>query len=100
MVNVTFSVPEKAHKIMKQHPEIRWTEIARKPVLGLVESIEKQGFDVGEFVRNERQKEQGRLMKKAGGDAEKALKLWAEEHRKELKKARKPNWWNNAAGSL
>jgi len=30
LVNVTFAVPEELHEIMRRHPEIRWSEIARK----------------------------------------------------------------------
>ncbi len=29
MPNVTLAVPEELHKIMKNHPEIKWTEVAR-----------------------------------------------------------------------
>jgi len=30
LVNVTFAVPEELHDIMRRHPEIKWSEIARK----------------------------------------------------------------------
>jgi len=30
VVNVTFAVPEELHEIMRKHPEIKWSEIARK----------------------------------------------------------------------
>jgi hypothetical protein len=30
VVNVTFAVPDELHEIMRRHPEIRWSEIARK----------------------------------------------------------------------
>jgi hypothetical protein len=30
VVNVTFAVPEELHEIMRRHPEIKWSEIARK----------------------------------------------------------------------
>jgi hypothetical protein len=33
MVNVTLAVPEQIHVIMKQHKEIRWTEIARQALV-------------------------------------------------------------------
>ena len=29
MPNVTLAVPEELHRIMKNHPEIKWTEVAR-----------------------------------------------------------------------
>lgn len=30
MVNMTLAVPEELHEIMRQHTEIKWSEIARK----------------------------------------------------------------------
>jgi len=30
MVNMTLAVPEQLHDIMRQHSEIKWSEIARK----------------------------------------------------------------------
>lgn len=30
MPNVTLAVPEELHKIMRNHPEIKWSEIARQ----------------------------------------------------------------------
>ncbi len=30
MVNVTLAVPKELHRIMKKHPEIRWSEVARQ----------------------------------------------------------------------
>jgi hypothetical protein len=30
MPNVTLSVPEKLYKIMREHKEIRWSEIVRR----------------------------------------------------------------------
>ena len=33
MTNVTLSVPEEVHAIMKAHREIRWTEIARQAIV-------------------------------------------------------------------
>jgi alpha-D-ribose 1-methylphosphonate 5-triphosphate synthase subunit PhnG len=32
MPNITLSVPEDIHTIMKQHNEIRWSEIARRAI--------------------------------------------------------------------
>ena len=48
MVNVTFAVPKELHEIMKRHPEIKWSEIARKAMweyarkLELLERITKE----------------------------------------------------------
>jgi len=30
MVNVTLAVPEELHDIMRRHPEIKWSEVARQ----------------------------------------------------------------------
>ena len=32
MPNVTLSIPEEIHKVMKVHNEIRWSEIARRAI--------------------------------------------------------------------
>jgi hypothetical protein len=30
LANVTLAVPEELHRIMKRHPEIKWSEVARQ----------------------------------------------------------------------
>lgn len=30
MVNMTLAVPKELHKIVKRHPEIKWSEVARQ----------------------------------------------------------------------
>ena len=30
MTNVTFAVPKELHEEMRRHPEIRWSEVARR----------------------------------------------------------------------
>ena len=40
MVNVTFAVPEELHEIMRRHPEIRWSEIARKAMWEYARKLE------------------------------------------------------------
>jgi hypothetical protein len=30
MVNITLAVPQELHEIMKKHPEIKWSEVARQ----------------------------------------------------------------------
>ena len=30
MVNITLSIPEELHKIVKKHSEIKWSEVARR----------------------------------------------------------------------
>lgn len=40
MVNVTLSVPEQVHCIMKKHNEIKWTELARRAIVQKAKEIE------------------------------------------------------------
>lgn len=40
MVNVTLAVPEELHKIMRQHPEIKWSEIARRAMWEYAKKLE------------------------------------------------------------
>jgi len=39
MPNITLSVPDEVHKIIKKHREIRWSEIARRALLEQVEKL-------------------------------------------------------------
>jgi len=40
MVNVTFAVPQELHEIMSRHPEIKWSEIARKAMWEYARKLE------------------------------------------------------------
>lgn len=40
MPNVTLSLPEEIHTIMKKHREIRWSEIARAAIIDKVEKLD------------------------------------------------------------
>jgi len=40
VVNVTFAVPEELHVIMRLHPEIKWSEIARKAMWEYARKLE------------------------------------------------------------
>ncbi|MHB2036682.1 MAG: hypothetical protein ACYCPW_08080 [Nitrososphaerales archaeon] len=66
MPNVTLAVPEELHKIMKNHPEIKWTEIARHAmkeyavrlqvlddITGKSEFTEKEALEMGEAVKRD-----------------------------------------------
>jgi hypothetical protein len=66
MPNVTLAVPEELHKIMKKHPEIKWTEIARNAMkqyatrLQVLEDItsksklsEKDAEEIGDSVKRD-----------------------------------------------
>jgi hypothetical protein len=40
VVNVTFAVPEELHEVMRRHPEIKWSEIARKAIWEYARKLE------------------------------------------------------------
>ena len=40
MVNMTLAVPEDLHRVMRRHPEIRWSEVARRGLREYAERIE------------------------------------------------------------
>ena len=40
MPNVTLSISEKLHRKMKQHSEIRWSEVVRKTIAEKIETLE------------------------------------------------------------
>ncbi|MCL4437404.1 MAG: hypothetical protein M1503_05355 [Thaumarchaeota archaeon] len=63
-MNVTLAVPEELHKIMKRHPEIKWSEVARQAMweyarrLELLDEIAsrsklstKEATEIGEKVK-------------------------------------------------
>jgi len=64
LVNVTLAVPEELHKIIKRHPEIKWSEVARQAMweyarkLELLDKIasksrlsEKDVLEIGDLVK-------------------------------------------------
>lgn len=64
MVNVTLAVPEELHTIMKRHPEIKWSEVARQAMweyarkLELLDNIasksrlsEKDALEIGAAIK-------------------------------------------------
>ena len=40
MANITLSVPEKLHKKIKKHPEVKWSEVARQAIAEYIEKLE------------------------------------------------------------
>lgn len=40
--NMTLGIPDEIHKIMKKHPEIKWTEVARQAIQTKAKLIEKE----------------------------------------------------------
>lgn len=64
MVNVTLSVPEELHKLMKRHPEIKWSEVARQAMWEYARKLEtldriarksklteKEALEIGSVVK-------------------------------------------------
>jgi len=39
MPNITLSIPENVHEIMRRHREIRWSEVARAAIVEQVEKL-------------------------------------------------------------
>ena len=66
MPNVTLAVPEELHRIMKSHPEIKWSEIARHAMkeyamrIEVLDDItakskftEKEALEIGQDVKRD-----------------------------------------------
>ncbi len=64
MVNVTLAVPEELHKVMKSHPEIKWSEVARQAMweyarkLEMLDRVatkskltEKEALEIGKAIK-------------------------------------------------
>jgi len=64
LVNVTLAVPEELHRVMKKHPEIKWSEVARQAMWDYARKLEildkiasksvlsdKDALEVGELVK-------------------------------------------------
>ncbi len=41
MTNITFSIDDDIHKKMKEHPEIKWTEILRQSIIKYLKNVEE-----------------------------------------------------------
>jgi hypothetical protein len=72
MVNVTLAVPEELHNIMKEHSEIKWSEVARRAIwdkarkLELMDKIlvkskltEAEAVEIGKKIKKEIAKRHG-----------------------------------------
>ena len=70
MTNVTFAVPEEVFRKMREHPEIKWSEIARKAIADYASSLEYKDKHKGSqmlFVVDEKGKPGGKFVQR--GDA-------------------------------
>jgi hypothetical protein len=54
LVNVTFAVPEELHAVMRRHPEIKWSEIARKAMWEYARKLELMERIAGESRLSEK----------------------------------------------
>lgn len=41
MVNVTFAVADEVHKAMKEHSEVKWSEIARRAIIEYLSRVDE-----------------------------------------------------------
>ena len=39
MANITLSIPDELHEKMKEHSELRWSEVARKAIINRLETL-------------------------------------------------------------
>ena len=64
MANVTLAVPEELRKIMKGHPEIKWSEVARQAMWQYAKKLEMMDVVTGKSRLTEKDAlEAGRAIK-------------------------------------
>ncbi|WP_010478591.1 hypothetical protein [Thermococcus zilligii] len=81
MPNITLSVPPELYKKMKEHPEIRWSEVARRAIVEYLAKVEAEELSSEE------------LLSLLGEDFRKELeKTPLEEYEKALEKVRDEEW--------
>lgn len=59
MVNVTLSVPEELHKKMAEHPEFKWSEVARQAIEERIKDAELLA-DLRAIQRAEQEHKEGK----------------------------------------
>lgn len=50
MPNITLSVPPDIYKKMKEHPEIKWSEVARRAIIEYLAKIEAEELESEELL--------------------------------------------------
>jgi hypothetical protein len=50
MAHITLSIPDETHKIMKEHPEINWSELARRNIIAQAVELRRE-VPVGELLK-------------------------------------------------
>ena len=86
MTNVNQAIPEKLNNIMKQHPEIKWTQVARDAILEKAERvelgeklIEERVAEFRKFTEELRKKPVARRTPEEQKKAEKELETMSQE---------------------
>ena len=65
MVNITLSIPDELHKVVKQHPEIKWSEVARQAMLEYAQKLKMMDEITGKSELTDMGAEEiGNLIKK------------------------------------
>jgi len=65
MPNITLSIPDELHKVVKQHPEIKWSEVARQAMLEYAQKIKMMDEITGKSELTDMGAEEiGNLIKK------------------------------------
>ena len=81
MPNITLSIPPDLYKKMKEHPEIKWSEVARRAIAEYLAKIEAEELESEE------------LLSLLGEDFREELgKTPIEEYEKALEKVRDAEW--------
>ncbi len=81
MPNITLSVPPDLYRRMKRHPEIKWSEVARKAIAEYLAKIEAEELGSDE------------ILSLLGEDFKKELESTpVEEYEKALKETRDAEW--------
>jgi len=50
MPNITLSVPPEVYRKMKEHPEIKWSEVARRAIVEYLAKIEAEELESEELL--------------------------------------------------
>lgn len=50
MAHITLSIPDETHRVMKEHPEIKWSEIARQSIIAKTLHMKKT-ISAREFLK-------------------------------------------------
>ncbi len=83
MPNITLSIPPGVYKKMKEHKEVRWSEVARRAIIEYLEKLEKGGLEISSKD----------LLRMLGKDFEKRIKETpVEKYEEYYERARGAEW--------